>query len=370
MPVRSVVAIAALVCLPAQAFAQGATSAVGEKLPDDGRVHVNAYLGMEFVTLTRDFEQFQFKGLSRQPYVLKVGDFHLTGLGPFDARINAAVTSLLAAGGFAKDQPAEKPDLGQAERYAAILGWAIGKTITLHAEARYARMVTVAAPNFESSANFARTTYYVPSSGPARRLLLGDSVATETTWYTLAVTADIDGKAIGQDWLNHMNLGYRMLRMSIPTAYGITHGSSTATSEFLALVDDTVTCHSASFNVVSDQELFGDVHFGGEIHGGLGYAVASSALFSSSHGACVNYGGTLALKYAQPAWNLVIGYHYDEVAALVSDSNLTLSQTLLYSENLQDGRVRTAPAGSGWNVARVGYSTKTLAPFARFTVSF
>src|SRR5262249_16337203 len=147
-----------------------------------------------------NYEQFTVRGVSREPYILKVADLRFTNLGRFEAGINAAATSLTALGGFTKESQTTEADLGQAERYAGFLGYALGKSVTLRGEALYARLVTYASPSFHRTGDFPLTTYYVPQSGAPQRLTPGANVLGNTDWYSARASVVVDGKVVGVDW--------------------------------------------------------------------------------------------------------------------------------------------------------------------------
>ncbi len=336
--------------------------------PNDDKLHVDAYGAVEYTTIARQWEGTTVRGLSRQPYVLKVADIHLTNFGRFEAGLNAAATSLAALGGFTQPE-SSSPDLEQAERYAGLIGYAIKKKITLLGQAHYARLTTFAAPEFQRNANFPRTTYYYPDSGPAVRLHPGAIVAGNTEWYALSVTARFDGDVLS--FLNGLEIGYRYFRLTTLSAYAVgpTGISSPAEASFLAVAKDTFSCHTVAFNSKIDSPLGSDIFVGGEVHGGLGYSQVSSNLADSAGGVCINYGGTLGLELRQPSWAFGIGYTFDQISSLNFSDEHALSQDVKYIDP-SSKRVQTATSGSTWSVLGPAQSIVALGPFARLTLSF
>jgi hypothetical protein len=330
--------------------------------------HIDAYAGMEFVTLTRgQFESFEVRGLSRQPYVLKVADVHLTGLGRFEAGINGAATSALALGGFTSEDKTSRADIGDAERYAALLGYAIGKNVTLRGEGTFAHMVTYAAPSFHRTGDIPLTTYFVPQNGAPTRLLPGDSVPGNTDWYSLSITARFDGNPLGGDWLKDIIVGYRLIRVSTLSSYLASQGQY-VDSVLQGIVQDTFTCHSVYALSNVDKALWSDLHLVGHAHVFGGYASVSSAFADTAGGICFGQGGTISLQYVQPHWSFVIGYNYDEFVGVTFGGN-SVSQTFAYSDP-RTGRVSSAQAGSSWNINGPAESFRVLGPFARITVAY
>ncbi len=340
--------------------------------PGDGP-HVDGYVGMEFATLARsgggaNYEQFTVRGLSRQPYVLKVADIHFSGLGRFEAGLNGAATSLVALGGFTSENQTSQADLGQAERYAALLGYALGKHITLRGEGAFAHMVTYAAPSFHRTGGNALTTYFVPESGAPRRLSAGANVLGNTDWYSLAVTAVVDGQVYGLNWLKDLSLGYRFIRVSTLSSYLASTGDY-VDSVLQGIVQDTFACHAAAARQNLDFALWSDVHLTGHAYFFLGYSSVSSGFVDTSGGVCLGRGGSLAITYTQPHWSFVVGVNYEEVVALQVAGGNTIQSTMPYSD-WHTGRIGVARAGSQWSVSSPAEAFQVFAPFARLTVSY
>lgn len=335
-------------------------------------VHVDAYVGIDYALVSRQGETFGLRGLSREPYVLKTADFQISNLSRFDFGLNAAATSLLAIGGFT--QPTDTSanvDTTQAERYAALIGYAIGKDVKIRAEAHYARLVTYASPNFETSSSYPVTTYYAPSSGGLTRLLPGGGVGGATTWTAAAFYLETHGNVLGFLGLGDEQLasiGYRVFELDTLSAYQVNDSNNTPTVQ--AVVQDSTTCHSLSLEARGSRELFSDVHLATSFHGFAGYALVSSSFVNAASGGCFGVGGTLSLRYDQPRWSLDVGVVLDQLVTVAFGGGNTLSENVAYN-NPSTGRVLNAPAGSTWNVNGPGAeSINAIGPYLHLTAHF
>jgi hypothetical protein len=361
-------AAAAIVTLASSmASAQSATPMQLLRPNPDDTVHIDAYLGIDYATVSRQYENFNVRGLSRVPYVLKTADFQVSTLSHFDFALDAAATSLLAVGGFTKpsDTPTD-PTTADAERYAGLVSYALGKHIKLRTEAHYARLTTYVAPDFESTSSYPVTTYSVPSSGPMTRMHPGDTAGANTTWYSAGF--DVEGSA--DDFLGTKAggaLGYRFFKLDTLSPYAFKDQSSAPA--FQGVVADSFSCHALSLDVRDTTQLFPDLQLQIDGHFVAGYAAVSSALLDTASGMCVGEGGTMALVFTQPHWSITIGAWFDQISALTFGGGSTLQQNVPYN-NPSTGRVANAPAGSQWNVTGPAEGINTLGPFLHLTGSW
>ena len=334
--------------------------------PDD-TVHIDAYLGIEYATVGRQYEDFKQRGLSREPYVLKTADFQISNLSHFDFALDAAATSLFAIGGFTKpnDTPTD-PTTADAERYAGLVNYAFNKHFKLRTEAHFARLTTYLSPQFENGSNYPITTYSVPSSGPMTRLHPGGGVGGNTTWYSAGF--DVEGSA--DDFLGTKAggaFGYRFFSLDTLSPYTMKDQSNAP--QFQGVVADSFSCHALSLEMRDEITLFQDLMFQGDLHFVGGYASVSSALLDTASGMCVGEGGTFSLVFTQPHWSVTIGVWFDQIEALTFGGGSTLQQNVPYN-NVSTGRVSNAAAGSQWNVEGPAEAINTLGPFLHLTGSF
>ena len=122
-------------CVTTCAMLLWAESAAAGDLPlqataADRRPQVEAFVGLEYATLGRQYESFHIRGIARQPYSLKVADVRFKNLRGLEVGLDAAATSLLAMGGFSKPEQQSQPR-SDAERYAALLGYGLGGWVKL-----------------------------------------------------------------------------------------------------------------------------------------------------------------------------------------------------------------------------------------------
>ncbi|HEX8794401.1 MAG TPA: hypothetical protein VF765_25830 [Polyangiaceae bacterium] len=365
---RLAAAAAAAIAVLVESVASAQSAAPMQLLrpnPED-TVHIDAYLGIEYATVGRQYEEFQQRGLSREPYVLKTADFQISNLSRFDFALDAAATSLFAIGGFTKpsDTPTD-PTTADAERYAGLVSYALGKHIKLRTEAHFARLTTYLAPQFENGSNYPVTTYSVPSSGPMARLHPGGGVGGNTTWYSAGF--DVEGSA--DDFLGTKAggaFGYRFFSLDTLSPYVIKDGNA---PQFQGVVADSFTCHAASLDLRDTVQLFSDMVLQMDLHFIGGYSSVTSGLLDNASGVCFGEGGTAALVFTQPHWSITIGTWFDQVSAITVGGGSTLSQNVPYN-NPSTGRVSNAAAGSQWNVSGPGEAINTLGPFLHLTGSF
>jgi hypothetical protein len=323
-------------------------------------VHVDAYLGVDYTEVSRQNESFGVRGLSREPYVLKTGNFEITNLSGFDFALNAAATSLLAVGGFTKPaDTSSNVDTSQAERYAALLRYALGKKVKIRTEAQFARMATYVAPNSTYNSAYPVTTYYSPQGGGLERMHPGDGIGGNTNWYQAAILFETSDRILGISGA----FGYRILQLDTLSPYGVKNSNSVPV--FQSLVEDRFLCQALTVDTNRPTELFLDV----VAHLNLGYASVSSAFVNTAGGMCVGVGGVVTLVYDQPHWSLTVGVAFDELVAVTFAGGSTLSQNVAYN-NPSTSRVLNASAGTKWNVSGPAESIDALGPFMHLTAHF
>jgi hypothetical protein len=349
-----------------KAVAQSASPVHLVRPDQEDTVHIDAYLGIEYATVSRQYDNFNVRGLSRDPYVLKTADFQVSNLSHFDFALDAAATSLLAVGGFAKpdDVPTDSTT-ADAERYAGLVNYALGKNFKLRTEAHYARMTTYVSPSFDSSSSYPVTTYSVPSSGPLSRMHPGDGVGGNTSWYSAGFDVEGTGDLLGLH--GGAAFGYRYFRLDTLSPYAFKDASSAPL--FQGIVADTFTCHSLSLQVRATKQLLPDVVAQLDGHFVAGYSNVSSSLLDTASGMCVGEGGTASLAYTQPHWNLTIGFWFDQISSLSFGGGSTLTQNVAYN-NVSNGRTATVAAGSQGSVTGPAEGINTLGPFLHLTASF
>src|ERR1700722_13866378 len=256
--------LAAATCWSAPASAQLISKVLGRD--PDQPTHLDAYAGVDYTMIGQQNQGYGTRGLSLTPYVLKTADVTVTNLSRFDFGLNAAATSLLALGGFA--QPADTSpsvDTTQAERYAALIGYALGTHLRIRADATFARLATYVAPNFKAGSSYDQTTYYVPSSGAPQRLAPGGGVGGNTDWSTLQMSIESDAPFLS--WLSGATIGYEYIQFDTISPYD-------ASYTFQALVQNSMSCHALTAQVQKNdgRPLFDDISFTGELDARAGHA--------------------------------------------------------------------------------------------------
>jgi len=331
--------------------------------PDDS-VHVDAYVGVDYTSLSRQNEDFSVRGLSREPYVLKTASFEVTNLSRFDFALNAAATSLLAVGGFSKpaDQT-QNPDSLQAERYAALLRYALSKKYKVRTEGQFARMATYVVPNATYYSAYPVTTYYAPASGGLTRLHPGDGEGGNTNWYQAAVLVESTDRILGFEGA----LGFRILELDTLSAYGARTSGSIPV--FQGLVEDKFLCQAVAQDSTRRTYLFPNVYSDIAVHLNAGYASVSSAFVNTAGGVCIDIGAVGSLVYEVPHFRLDVGLVLDELAAVTFVGGNTLSQALAYNNPAND-RVAFAAAGSKWSVGGPAESIYAIGLFTHLTAHF
>jgi hypothetical protein len=145
--------------LTASAAAAQASDPLRALRPDpQDSVHVDAFLGVDYTILNRNASAHEVRGFSLQPYLLKTADFSVSNLSRFDFGLNAAATSLLAIGGFAKpdDTPTSDSDAAEAERYAGMIAYRFGG-FKIRTEVGFARMATYLTPGAQNGTAYPRS---------------------------------------------------------------------------------------------------------------------------------------------------------------------------------------------------------------------
>lgn len=366
MPVKRAPRLACALALAAVLIASAGWA--DDPRPTDSEksgIHATGYIGLEYVTLSRQFEEFQFRGISREPYMLKVGDFQISGLSGFELGVNAAATSLLAVGGFRRDDASADVDTSAAERYAALIGYALGKRVTLQVRGQYARMTTAASPSFGTNVSW--TTYAMPADGTVERLRPGDAVRGDTTWKKVLVVARLDPATLSlPKWVGQFAFGYEYVDLSILTPHRLDSGDAVG-SNINLISQDRTTCHAVSLYVPAKVNLAPDLTASVEMDLFAGSARVASGFAGDGHGFCFGRGGTLTLDYRVSRWKLSMGYWLNEFSASVPDDT-SLAHDLPYVD--ATGHVAVAARGSSWRADQRDIQVTNLGPFLRLSMDF